>query len=102
MLVRGCLYWALLDKRRPVLILSPDIRNERASDVIVAPCSTVIRGGPWHVALAKHEGGVPQVSVIKAEQITTIPRDYVEPEPLGTPLSAQRMAEIERAVLRAI
>ena len=51
MLRRGWLHWAEMDKRRPVLILSPESRNERASDLIVVPCSSVLRGGPWHVRL---------------------------------------------------
>ena len=28
-----------LDKRRPALVLSPDYRNQYATDVIVVPCS---------------------------------------------------------------
>ena len=32
---RGHLYWAEMDKRRPVLVISTDSRNERANDVVV-------------------------------------------------------------------
>jgi mRNA-degrading endonuclease toxin of MazEF toxin-antitoxin module len=32
-----------MDKRRPVLVISPDYRNERASDVIVVPATTTVR-----------------------------------------------------------
>ena len=99
---RGRVYWARLDKRRPVLVLSPDYRNERASDVIVVPCSTVIRSAPTHVLLRRREGGVPNASMLKCEQLTTLPRSDLELEPLGASLSARRMAEVERAVLRAI
>ena len=102
MLRRGCLYWVRLDKRRPALLLSPDARNKHASDVIVVPASTVLRAGPWHVRLRKGEGGVPAASVLKCEQITTLPKDCLEPQPLGTPLSPIRIGEVERAVLRAI
>jgi mRNA-degrading endonuclease toxin of MazEF toxin-antitoxin module len=35
MLRRGYLYWVSLDKRRPALLLSPDVRNDKARDVIV-------------------------------------------------------------------
>ena len=99
---RGHLYWAKLDKRRPVLVISPDYRNERASDVIVVPCSTVARPAPTHVVLRKGEGGVPERSVLKCEQIMTLPRTDVGTKALGGRLAAVRIAETERAILRAI
>ena len=102
MMRRGHLHWAEMDKRRPVLILSPESRNERASDLIVLPCSTVLRGGPWHVRLARGEGGLARPSVLLCEQITTMLKRRVSPEPIGSPLTATRMAEVERAVLLAI
>jgi mRNA-degrading endonuclease toxin of MazEF toxin-antitoxin module len=102
MLRRGRLHWAEMEKRRPVLILSPESRNDLASDLIVVPCSTVLRGGPWHVRLARGEGGLTRPSVLLCEQITTLLKRRVDPEPLGLPLSMSRMAEVERAVLLAI
>jgi mRNA-degrading endonuclease toxin of MazEF toxin-antitoxin module len=102
MMRRGRLHWAEMDKRRPVLILSPESRNERASDLIVVPCSTILRGGPWHVRLVRGEGGLARPSVLLCEQITTMLKRRVESEPLGPPLTATRMAEVERAVLLAI
>ena len=99
---RGHVYWARLDKRRPVLVLSPDYRNERASDVIVVPVSSRLRVAPTHVRLRRNEGGAGDPSVLKCEQITTLPRDLLDPGPLGGPLSSRRLAEVERAVLRAI
>lgn len=99
---RGVLYWAQLDKRRPVLVLSPDVRNQRASDVIVVPCSTVLRPAPTHVALRKREGGVLEASMLKCEQVTTLHQSDVAGPALGGLLSPARMAEVERAVLRAI
>jgi mRNA-degrading endonuclease toxin of MazEF toxin-antitoxin module len=102
MMRRGRLHWAEIDKRRPVLILSPESRNERASDLIVVPCSTVLRGGPWHVRLGRGEGGLTRPSVLLCEQITTMVKRRLDPEPLGPALTAVRMAEVERAVLLAI
>jgi mRNA interferase MazF len=99
---RGRLHWALLDKRRPVLVLSPDYRNERASDVIVIPCSTRLREAPTHVRLARGQGGIAVPSVLKCEQITTLPKDVLDPRPLGAPLSDALLAAVEQAVLRAI
>jgi mRNA-degrading endonuclease toxin of MazEF toxin-antitoxin module len=91
-----------MDKRRPVLVLSPESRNERASDLIVIPCSTVLRAGPWHVRLSRGEGGLGRTSVLLCEQITTLLKRRVDPEPLGAPLTMARMAEVERAVFLAI
>lgn len=102
MLRRGYLYWASLDKRRPALLLSPDVRNDKGRDVIVIPASTVMREGPWHVPLKKGEGGVAAPSVLLCEQITTVPKDCLDATALGGPLSSARIGEVERAVLRAI
>jgi mRNA-degrading endonuclease toxin of MazEF toxin-antitoxin module len=99
---RGHLYWATLDKRRPVLVVSPDYRNERASDMIVVPGSSVVREAPTHVMLRKGEGGVSARTVLKCEQILTLPTVDVGRKPLGPSLSARRVAEVERAILRAI
>ena len=99
---RGHLYWSTLDKRRPVLVISPDYRNERASDVIVVPCSSFVREAPTHVILRKGEGGVSTRSVLKCEQIMTLPVTDVGRKVLGSRLSAKRVAEVERGILRAI
>jgi mRNA-degrading endonuclease toxin of MazEF toxin-antitoxin module len=85
-----------------VLVVSPDSRNERASDVIVVPVSTVLRFGPWHVQLRKREAGLSQAYELRCKQVTTLPRDRIEPRPIGGPLSPSRMNEVVRAILRAI
>jgi mRNA-degrading endonuclease toxin of MazEF toxin-antitoxin module len=90
-----------LDKRRPALVLSPDYRNALASDVIVAPCSTRLSPAPTHVLLKRGQGGLPESTVIKCEQITTLPRTDVH-GPLGETLPPGILRAVERAVLRAI
>ena len=102
MLRRGYMYWARLDKRRPVLVISPDYRNEHASDVLVIPCSTRLRDAPTHVRLRAREGGVAEASVLKCEQLTTLHKRDIEGAALGKALSAARLAEVEAGVLRAI
>jgi mRNA-degrading endonuclease toxin of MazEF toxin-antitoxin module len=99
---RGSLYWAHLDKRRPVLVLSINARNERAGDLIVVPCSTTLREAPTHVRLGRGEGGAPQACMLKCEQITTLPQEDLDSTPLGSPLGGARLREIELAVMRAI
>ena len=102
LLRRGHIYVARLDKLRPVLVISPDIRNELASDVIVVPCSTRLLAAPTHVRLGRGDGGLPQASVLKCEQITTLHQDDVRRQPLGGPIPAKRLLEVERGILRAI
>lgn len=104
---RGHLYWVRVPdepegKRRPALVLSPDGRNRHASDVIVVPLSTVLREAPTHVRLRPSEGGLSRASVAKCEQITTLRRDRLSTRPIGGSLAQGRIAEIEKAVLRAI
>jgi mRNA-degrading endonuclease toxin of MazEF toxin-antitoxin module len=91
-----------LDKRRPALVLSPDHRNEHAGDVIVVPCSTRLRPAPTHVLLKRGQGGLQETSVLKCEQITTLPKADVHGPALGGPLPPTLLRAVERAVLRAI
>ncbi len=99
---RGFIHWGTIDKRRPVLILSVNARNDRATDVIVVPCSTNLLGGPTHVRLGRAEGGVPRACILKCEQITTVNNFDVDELPLGPPLTLERLREVERAIARAI
>ena len=102
--LRGHLYWARLpgDKRRPVLVVSPNVRNERAHDVMVVPLTSTLRPSPTHVRLHPREGGSRVKSVIACERITTLEREVLDPTALGGPLSEIRMAEVVKAVLRAL
>ncbi len=99
---RGFVHLARLDKLRPVLVVSTDIRNALASDVIVIPCTTTLSIAPTHVRVRKGEGGLTSASVLKCEQITTLHKEDVRRDALGPPLSPRRIQEVERAVLRAI
>src|SRR5262245_49708742 len=99
---RGYIYIARLDKRSPVLVISPNVRNDLASDVLVIPCSTRLSSAPTHVRLRRGEGGITETSVLKCEQITTLHKDDVRRQSLGGPLPPKRVLEVERAILRAI
>ena len=99
--VRGSLYWGRMDKRRPVLVISHDLRNRFASDVTIVPCSTSLRPLSWHVLLPRGEGGLPFESTAKCEQVTTLPKSDLEPRALGA-LGPSRMREVEQALLRAL
>jgi mRNA interferase MazF len=101
---RGHLYWARMpgEKRRPVLVLSPDVRNERAHDLIVVPLTSARFPSPTHVRVRPKEAGARSASVIACERITTLERDALEPAALGGPISSERFDEVIRAVLRAV
>jgi mRNA-degrading endonuclease toxin of MazEF toxin-antitoxin module len=104
---RAHIYWVRVPdepggKRRPALVVSPDVRNRLANDVIVVPISSVLREAPTHVRLRSREGGLPRASVVKCEQITTLRRDRLLPHPLSGAVSNARMLEVEKAILRAI
>jgi len=104
---RGCLYWVVIpgepgEKRRPALVVSVDARNRLASDVLVIPASTTLRVAPTHVRLRKGTGGIRIDSVLKCEQITTLPKHLLSVSALGGPLAAGLLEEVERGVLRAI
>ncbi len=102
---RGYLYRAKLPgerKRRPALVVSASIRNELANTVVVIPATTLLRLGPWHVRLKKGEGGLQHASVLRCENIVTIPKKLLDDRPLGKPLSHSRMKEIRSCLLRAL
>ena len=99
---RGHLYWVNLDKRRPALVLSPDYRNQYASDIIVVPCSARLRPAPTHVMLRRGQGGLAENSILKCEQITTLSKADVHERALGKALPTTILRAVERAVLRAI
>jgi mRNA interferase MazF len=104
---RGCLYWVTLPgeparKNRPALVVSVDARNRLASDVLVVPASTILRPAPTHVRLKKGQGGIAKESVLKCEQITTLPKELLSARALGGPLPIVLMDEVERGVLKAM
>jgi mRNA interferase MazF len=102
---RGYVYWVRMpeeDKKRPALVLSHDIRNDRAPTVVVIPCTTVRRLGPWHVPLRKGEGGLRVSSVAKCEDITLLSKDKLAEGSLGGPVSNERLVQIRDAILRAL
>ena len=89
-------------KPRPGLIVSLDVRNRLANDVVVVPISTTLRPSPTHVELSEGEGGLDQASMAKCEQITTLDRSFLIRGPFSGTISPAKMTEVEKAVERAI
>ena len=89
-------------KNRPALIVSLDIRNKLANDVIVVPLSTTLRPAPTHVLLPEGEGGLAKASMTKCEQVTTIDKSLLIRGPFADRISDEKMKEIEKAIMIAI
>ncbi|GBD99738.1 mRNA interferase MazF [bacterium BMS3Abin07] len=90
-------------KNRPALIVSLDIRNKLANDIIVVPLSTNLRPSPTHVLLKKSEGGLSKASMAKCEQVTTIDKALlIIRRPFAGRISNKKMKEIEKAIMIAI
>jgi len=89
-------------KNRPALVISLDIRNELANDIIVVPLSTNLRSSPTHVLLEEGEGGLLKASMAKCEQITTIDKFLLIKGPFAGRINLEKVREIEKAVMIAI
>ncbi|MBZ0168989.1 MAG: type II toxin-antitoxin system PemK/MazF family toxin [Kofleriaceae bacterium] len=89
-------------KARPALVVSMDVRNRLANDVIVVPLSTTHRPAPTHVELPAGEGGLQNISMAKCEQVTTLDKAFLLRGPFAGIISPPLMRDIERAVQIAI
>jgi len=89
-------------KSRPALVVSLDVRNRLANDVVVVPISTTLRSNPTHVELTPGEGGLEKRSMGKCEQITTLDKSFLIRGPFSGTINHEKMLEIERAIQRAV
>lgn len=89
-------------KARPALVVSLDIRNRLAHDVIVVPLSTTLRLSPTHVELSAGTSGLDYPSMAKCEQITTLHKSHLLRGPFAGMINLATMEEIERAIQQAI
>ena len=89
-------------KNRPALVVSLDIRNKLANDIIVVPLSATLRPTPTHVLLPEGEGGLSKASMAKCEQVTTIDKTLLLRGPFAGKISDEKMKEIEKAIMIAI
>jgi mRNA-degrading endonuclease toxin of MazEF toxin-antitoxin module len=68
---------------RPVLIVSPNKRNEHpsATTVLVVPFSTTLSEYATHIRLTPGQTGLPEASELQPEQITAVRKEYLKPRP---------------------
>ncbi|MFC1610374.1 type II toxin-antitoxin system PemK/MazF family toxin [Myxococcota bacterium] len=70
---RGEIWWAKLDKRRPVVLVSRQEAYDLRALVVVAPVSTKVRGFAVEVKVGKKEG-LPKAGVINCDWLVTVPK----------------------------
>lgn len=87
---------------RPALVVSVDVRNRLAGDVLVVPLSTYLRTLPTHVLIPAGAGGQRYDSMAKCEQITCLDKRFLVGGPLGRALSDPLLREVTRALRRAV
>lgn len=89
-------------KDRPALVVSLDVRNRLANDVIIVPLSATLRLAPTHVELPAGEGGLKETSMAKCEQVTTLDKSFLIRGPFAGTINTSLMREVEKAIQRAI
>ena len=96
---RGEVWWAHVDKRRPVVLVSRDEAYDVRALVIVAPATTNVRGFAVEVKLGRREG-LPRDCVVNCDWLVTIPKeDLVE---RAGALGAVKLARLDRALMFAL
>lgn len=71
---RGEVWWCEFSEigRRPVVILSRDAAIARLRRVVVAPCTTTIRGLPSEVVLEPGEDPIPRPCAINLDSVESV------------------------------
>jgi mRNA-degrading endonuclease toxin of MazEF toxin-antitoxin module len=87
---------------RPALIVSIDVRNRLANDVLVVPLSTTLRPLPTHVLIPSGAGGQRHDSMAKCEHITTLDKRFLLRGPFAGRVPERLLDEIVRAIRRAV
>jgi mRNA interferase MazF len=90
-------------KKRPVVIMSIDIRNQYSSTVLVVPFSsdTSDAANPSRVLISQGEGGLNVDSVAMCDVMTNIEKCYLERGAYGE-ITSESFARIQRAIQIAI
>jgi mRNA interferase MazF len=86
-------------KKKPVVVVSPDIRNELTDSVIVVPFTSNLAGGenPTRVLITAGEGGLQADSLAVCENVSALRQTFLEQGPYGQ-ISAVSLARIQRAI----
>lgn len=86
--------------RRPVVVLSRDAAILRLRRVLIAPCTTTIRGLPSEVVLEPGEDPIPQLSAVNLDSVESVSIGTLT-ERLGR-LSDERLRQVCEALAVAV
>ena len=92
---RGEIWWALSDKRRPVVVVQADFLNRSRSGWIIAvPLTTQLARAeaPGNVRVSARDSGLPRASVANVAQVAPLPRSGFR----------ERVAALDHGLLRQI
>jgi mRNA interferase MazF len=84
------------------LVLSIDVRNRLAGDVLVVPLSTHLRPLPTHVLIPAGAGGQYRDSMAKCEQLTTLDKRFLVRGPFGGRVPDALLGQVVQGVRRAV
>lgn len=103
MVARGDVFWADLGPpagRRPVCVLTRDPAIAVLASVTCAPITRTARGIRSEVEVDS-EQGLPSAGVISCDNVVTVPKDALDPEPVGC-LDEVRRVALDRALRYAL
>ncbi len=89
----------MVEKPRPVVLLNRDVVIDRLTSLIVAPCTSRIRGLPTEVALGPSDG-LANACVMSLDNLTLVDRELVGS--LISRLSPEKMAQACAALAIAV
>ncbi len=88
---------------RPAIVVSRDVRNQVASDVMVVPVFGEPSGyNDSYVIIPEKEGGLIKESIAKCDQLSTINKALLGKGPLAGRVAPALMRQIHYAVRRAL
>ena len=96
---RGEVWWAQIDKKRPVVLLSRDEAYDVRAMVIVAPATTTVRGYAVEVKVGRREG-LPRECVVNCDWLVTVPK--VDLVARAGSLSAAKVQKLDDALRFAL
>ena len=84
------------------VVVSADIRNRLADDVMVVPIFSQGAEGPTHVHIERGVGGLRRDGVLFCEELTTLDRDVLSRGPWGPAVPGEVLTAVIRGVRRAL
>lgn len=88
-------------KTRPALIVSIDSRNEYGNSVLVVPLTTNQRPALTHVLLPRGQGGLPEQSMARCENVSYVLRSRLHRGSFSGTINSALMHAVEKGLMRS-